>query len=85
MESYKPSQAFRMATAIKSKYSLEMDEIALLLLRGHKEDALKLMEEWDRLKLPLHVWWNVCWGGVLRWCIIRDKERNERRNNVSIC
>ena len=70
MTGWKPSSAFRMAFAIKSKYRLEIDSIALLLLKGEKEAALNYMRGISYI--PFHSWENVIWAGVLKWCAIEN-------------
>jgi hypothetical protein len=72
MTSYKPSPAFRMAIARKSKYRLEIESIALLLLKGKRESAFNYMGGIAEY-LPFRVWENVIWAGVLRWCLYRDR------------
>lgn len=70
MTSWRPSSAFRMAFALKSKYRLEIDGIALLLLRGEYERAFSYMR--GITYIPFHSWEKVIWAGVLKWCALRS-------------
>lgn len=69
VEQYIPSPSFRMATNPKAKYRMEIDSIALLLIKGRNESAFRFMRE---MRLPERMLWTVCVAGILRWVMHRD-------------